>query len=148
MEKVILLVKYHDLETFLSRKNVRKILHKIGEENFNDWMILKQADIDDHVYPSENSRYIKDISSMKDIYSEILAEQDCFNLKKLEVNGRDLIQRLQIKQGKIVGIILNLLLEEVINEEISNIKEELLSEAEKLYAKNKVLWTNQIKHKN
>ena len=145
-EKIKILVKYHDIDFSIKKRSVKRILNRVGEENFSSWLILKQADIDDHIIP-EGSRYIKDISELKTIYEQIKAEQECFSLKDLEINGRDLISELKLKPGRHIGKILNILLEEVINEDISNTKDKLLNEARSIYNKNSVLWTNQDKHK-
>ena len=59
------------------------------------------------------------------ILNEIIAENECFKLKDLAINGNDLIEH-GIPQGKIIGSILNELLSMVIDNEINNDKNELL----------------------
>jgi tRNA nucleotidyltransferase (CCA-adding enzyme) len=59
------------------------------------------------------------------VLDEIIEQQQCFSLKDLAVNGRDLMA-IGIPEGTAVGIILNQLLESVINEVVENEKEQLL----------------------
>jgi tRNA nucleotidyltransferase (CCA-adding enzyme) len=65
------------------------------------------------------------------IYSIIQAEEQCISLKKLAVNGEDLLE-LGIPKGKQVGFILNKLLKLVIDSPELNIKDFLLKEAIKI----------------
>ena len=47
------------------------------------------------------------------MYEHILAQGDCLSLKQLAVSGRDLME-LGIAQGKQIGEILHMLLEQVV----------------------------------
>lgn len=60
--------------------------------------------------------------------SEVLEAEQCFSLKDLKVNGCDIIG-LGVEQGKIVGKILNALLDGVISETVENNREALLQKA-------------------
>ena len=62
------------------------------------------------------------------IAGEIIAKEECFSLKSLAVNGRDLIE-VGYSQGPELGAALEKLLECVISGEIDNKKEELLKKA-------------------
>jgi tRNA nucleotidyltransferase (CCA-adding enzyme) len=57
---------------------------------------------------------------------ELLAEQACFRVKDLAVNGCDLIA-LGIPEGPAVGRTLNALLEAVLGEEVPNERDALLA---------------------
>jgi tRNA nucleotidyltransferase (CCA-adding enzyme) len=61
-----------------------------------------------------------------------VAEEACFSLKDLAVNGKDLMKELGLKPGKKIGAILQQMLEAVINETVTNNRDELLSLAQKL----------------
>jgi tRNA nucleotidyltransferase (CCA-adding enzyme) len=56
---------------------------------------------------------------------EILTQQQCFSLKDLALNGRDLIEA-GVPQGTQIGVILNKLMDIVIDDEAVNDKEVLL----------------------
>lgn len=62
------------------------------------------------------------------IMSEVLDAEQCFSLKDLKVNGYDIIG-LGVEQGKIIGKILNALLDGVISEAVENTREALLQKA-------------------
>ena len=132
-EKVYTLIKYHDNLIASTRASVKRMLNKIGEDNLKDWFILKQADLDDHIYPDGIPKWYMDIPELNEIMSSILSEKSCFSLKDLEINGNDIMELLGIKPGKQIGIILNTLLEEVIDEKISNDYESLSKRASELY---------------
>ena len=66
----------------------------------------------------------------KDFYTIIETEQ-CFSLKQLKVNGKDMIG-LGIKDGRKIGAVLNKLLNMVIDDEIPNDRQKLLKKAEEI----------------
>ena len=63
--------------------------------------------------------------------SEVLEAEQCFALKDLRINGRD-IMNLGIEQGKRVGEILNSLLDEVISGALENEHNALMQRAVEL----------------
>jgi len=122
MNRVLNLVLFHDM-VLTSKKAVKKALNKLDPDFLSDWFILKQADIDDHIY-KEGFKSIN-IPLLQGYIKEILSEESCFSLKDLAINGNDLIA-IGYKQGKIIGQMLNEALQEVMNETILNEKEALL----------------------
>ena len=62
---------------------------------------------------------------------EVLRQEDCFSLRDLAVNGRDLIAA-GVPQGPQVGEILSRLLEEVMDERLPNEREALLQRVRQL----------------
>ena len=63
---------------------------------------------------------------------EILEKDECFSLKNLSVNGKDLIES-GISPGPEMGKILDILLEKVVEEELPNDKNSLLSFAKTFF---------------
>ena len=59
------------------------------------------------------------------LLDEVLQENECFTLKDLAINGKDLIKH-GVPEGKIIGTILDTLLTMVIDGEINNDKNSLL----------------------
>lgn len=123
IEKVKTLVKFHDA-AIDSPRQIRKILSKIGEENFIDLIKVKEADI-----KAQNHQYYKErhnkLELAKNIFNKIIAENNCFMLKDLAVGGRDLMC-IGIKDGRLIGKTLNVLLEMVIENPELNSKKKLL----------------------
>ena len=125
IKNVLELILYHDITFESTKKFVKKWLNKIGEEQFKKLILLRIADI-----KAQNISYIPErlnkVYKINDILNQVLNEEQCFNLKDLNINGYDLIN-LGYK-GKEIGEILNTLLNKVINDEIPNDKEKLLKE--------------------
>ena len=59
------------------------------------------------------------------LLDEIIAQQQCFSLQDLAINGRDLIDA-GVPEGAKVGAILNRLVDMVIDEEVENNKSALI----------------------
>lgn len=130
-ERVLTLVKYHDITIANTKASVKRALNKHGEDWLKDWFILKQADMDDHIYPKKVSWYM-DIQELKNKMQQILDENACFTVKDLAINGKDLMNNLGLKPGKQIGLILNTLLNEVIDEKINNSYTELIERAKEI----------------
>lgn len=126
------LIKFHDTNIAANTKSIKKLLNKIGEEQFRRLMKVKKADAlaQNPVYLDATIKLLKNIEI---VLNNVIADNLCFSLRDLAVNGDDLIQ-LGIPKGKEIGIILNQLLNLVIQEEINNTKNDLIS-----YVKNKSL---------
>ena len=130
--RVLELVEYHDFALTATKQSVKRALNKFGEDFLYDWFILKQADMDDHIYPNKNHQYIIDINGIKSIMQELKEEDACFKIKDLKIDGNDIMKELGLKPGKQVGKILQSLLEEVIDEKIINDHEVLITRAKEL----------------
>lgn len=121
---ILKLVEHHDMPLVETRKSIRRAMNKFGVDFLNDFFILKQADMDDHIYPDD--KYITTTDNFKSIMRELIDEDACFSMKDLAITGNDIMQLLDIKAGKKVGEILNTLLGEVIEEKLEN-KYEILA---------------------
>ena len=120
--------------TFLaSEKAVKRNINKYGHEFIEDWCVLKKADRDDHMFPNDKDvRWYPQVEEIKKIYDDILLNEPCCTLKDLQINGNDLIS-LGVPKGKEIGIILNDVLNKVIDDELYNEKETLVSYVENNY---------------
>lgn len=122
-EKVVKLVKIHDTPIEPDSKTVKKKLQKYGENLFFDLIKLQRADnmglSPDYLYRQ------KTYDQLEEIARQVIEENQCFSLKYLAVNGRDMIT-LGLK-GKDIGLALDELLRAVVEEKCSNDKESLLS---------------------
>lgn len=127
-EKVTQLVSYHDATLVASKANVKKWLNKLGEEQFRRLLEVKKAD-----NMAQNPDYIQDrleeLAKIKVLIDEVITENECFSLKDLAVNGKDLID-IGYKPGKKLGSTLNALLAYVIADDAKNEKAILLELAE------------------
>ncbi len=128
---VVELVYYHDATFEVGKKYVKRWLNKIGEKQFRRLLQVKKADNKAQNLELSSDR-IKELSEIEALIDEVLQEDECFSLKDLAVNGKDLIG-IGYKSGKELGNTLNKLLQLVIDGDCPNEKEKLLQEAESLW---------------
>lgn len=121
------LVKYHDAQILPTGKCVKRWLNKIGEEKLKLLLELKKADSLAQSQWTRQER-LELFEKLLTITNEVIAKNQCFNLKKLSINGNDLINN-NLATGAQIGIILNELLKLVIDDELENDKNELLKKA-------------------
>lgn len=94
------------------------MLNKIGPEQFARLLKVRLADINAHAKGTQESR-LKRVYELGVLFTEIMEQQECFSIKDLAINGRDIIA-LGVPEGKEVGNLLNTCLSAVITEEIKN----------------------------
>jgi len=119
------IVRYHDWKIENNMKSVRRAINHIGEDIFPLLFSVKYADI---MAQSDYQREekLQDLETLKVIYEDIIAKEDCLSLKDLAVTGGDLIAA-GMKPGREIGQTLHKLLEVVLEEPERNRKEYLLS---------------------
>ena len=101
----------------------------LGEEQLLRLLEVKRADnLAQNRAVSDRQPEIAEITEQA---MAVIAEHPCLSLGELAVGGKDLA-KLGIKNGPELGRILNLLLDRVIGGELSNDREALMDEAEKL----------------
>ena len=120
---VVKLIEYHDYVIKENKPSVKKLLSRLGDNLFLSLLSLKTADAMAHAEEVKIER-LNQIKNIKNIFSEIKKNKECYSLKKLEVSGKDVLS-LGVK-GKLVGDILAYLLEEVIYERLLNDKKILM----------------------
>ena len=129
-ERLCTLVLHHDTplrtqsgEINTDRSFLLRRLNRFGEENLRALFLIHCSDRVATGYTTqerEDARLKQRMSAL----DALLAEQPCFTLKDLAVNGRDLIAAGL--KGKAVGEALQALLEAVMDGKVSNNKEALL----------------------
>ena len=123
-ERVVTLVEHHDVQIPCRDRSIRKWLGRLGPEAFFQLLEVKRAD-----GMGQASELVKDrlaqLEDMKAKAEEIIAQGQCFSLKDLAVNGRDVIAA-GIVPGPEVGRILDGLLERVVSGELPNERAALL----------------------
>lgn len=123
--KVTQLVRIHDNFIEPTERAVRRLLGSIGEEQFLDLMVLRRADISAQAEQDNEVRFAK-LVTLRCLAHDIAVKNECFSLRDLAVNGRDLIDA-GIASGPELGKILNQLLDVVIDAPEKNTRDELLS---------------------
>jgi len=120
---VLELVLYHDATIEPTKKVVRRWLSKIGEKQFRRLLEIRIADILAHFNLTQEYRIDK-VVIIGSILDEVIESENCFTIKDLKINGNDIIE-MGLPEGKEVGEILKVLLENIINGEIPNEREYL-----------------------
>jgi len=123
MERILLLVKCHDMHLKAEPRSVRKAISRVGSA-FEDLLKVIEADkkAQNPILLDERKKKFRELW---DIYRRIQEDGQCTSLKELAVDGNDLIA-MGIKPGKEIKELLNHLLERVIEKPELNDKETLL----------------------
>ena len=124
------LVRRHEDRFEPNPKAVKRLLGKIGPELFEKLLLLMEAD---EMGKREEFRLQKSVfEEFRIIEKEIIEKNECFMLKDLAINGSDLISA-GFEPGPEMGKTLETLLEKVIEDEIPNEREALLSFAKSVF---------------
>lgn len=124
MDQVKRIVLYHDVRPQPDERQIRRLLHRAGEDIFPGLFQVMGADI---LAQSEYRKMEKlvNLERVHQVYDEILKRKDCISLKNLQVTGKDLIAA-GMEPGKKIGEILNQMLEDVLETPEHNEREYLL----------------------
>lgn len=106
---------------------VRRFMRKVGLENINDILDLREGDR----LGSGARKTSWRLEEMKQRMIEQLHQP--FDVTDLAVNGNELMSELQLKPGPILGKLLHALFEEVMENPELNTKEKLIERARVLY---------------
>jgi tRNA nucleotidyltransferase (CCA-adding enzyme) len=128
------LVRHHLVcyEPSWSDAAVRRWIRRIGVERLEDLYALNEADL-----RGKDRDAIPDLSVLEDLRARaasILAKRDALGTKDLAIGGRELMRDLGLAAGPKLGIILERLLEEVIEDPARNVPEILLARAREIAA--------------
>ena len=126
-EQVVLLIKQHMTPLEPDKGLLRRRLGQYGIETVRKMLLLQKADFAGKGVVDSNPVF----SQIEALLEEILAEDACFALKDLAVNGEDLI-KIGFAPGPAIGMCLATLLEQVQDETLPNEKEILLNAAKSL----------------
>ena len=120
-ERILLLVERHDTPLGDNEKLVRRSLSRVGEARFRDLLAIKKGDA---VGQGTSRDYVAQLFETETLLNRVLAQEQCFSLRQLAVNGTDM-QSLGLR-GKPVGDMLHALLDAVIDGHADNQREALL----------------------
>ena len=129
-EKVTRLVRYHMFyynPDEVTESSVRRLLVKIGKENVEDLLKVREADRIGSGRPKAVPYKLRHLKYIIDKVSDAP-----ISAKMLKIDGKDVMEELKIEPGPKVGLILNSLLAEVVEDPSKNIKEDLLKRIREL----------------
>ena len=130
IEKIALLVREHmfvyDPDT-MTDAGARRLLRRVGEENINDLFLLREADRIGSGVPNAQPYRLRHLKFRIEKVSK-----DPISAKMLKVNGEDIMRVLGIEPSARIGFVLAILLEEVLDDPLVNVKEVLVKRIQEL----------------
>jgi hypothetical protein len=111
----------------VTEAGVRRFLNRIGPENVDDFIKLREADRIGSGVPKAVPYKLRHLLFMID-----KVKKDPISPKMLKINGNDLMKALNIAPGPKIGSILAILLDEVLEDPKKNNVGELESRAKEL----------------
>ena len=106
---------------------VRRWIRRVGPDRVEDLYVLHEADV--RAKGHDFTVDLDGLSRLKAHVARVLAEGAALSTRDLKINGRDLISELGIAPGRIIGEILNALLDEVTSDPTINERGLLLDRA-------------------
>lgn len=124
-------VEHHDFQPDkISKKTYRRYVAKLGFETVENLFLIRKADI-----LAQNPKfYVESLEENeigKKILEEIRNEKNCFKITDLAVDG-NMLEDLGIAPSPAMGKIMETLLDEVMDEKLSNDEAELIERAKQL----------------
>lgn len=129
-DQVVRLVRWHDNRFPLTSSDMRRAIHRIGEDIMELLFEVKRADILAQ-NPETWEGKLNHLGKAYELYLEIERKKECVSIRSLLVNGKDLIQ-IGYRPGKKIGEVLDLLLAEVLENPEKNQKELLTQRAKQI----------------
>jgi tRNA nucleotidyltransferase (CCA-adding enzyme) len=106
---------------------VRRWVRRVGPARVEDLYLLNEADV--RAKGRDFDADLQALASLKAHVARVLAEGAAMSTRDLKINGHDLIQELGIRPGRIIGQILDALLEAVTADPALNDRAALLARA-------------------
>lgn len=115
-----------------TKYEVKMLLNEVGVDNINLLFSLQRADINS----LDNPRvFLEKVRYTENLVNEIINKNEPLTIKDLNISGGDLISNLNLKPGKILGDVLNHLLNIILENPNLNSKESLLTLAKSFLRK-------------
>ena len=133
--RIVALVRFHlfHYTPDWSDAAVRRWIRRVGPDRVQDLYVLNEADV-----RAKGRDFDADLASLAALQAHVarvLAEGAAMSTRDLRLNGHDLIKELGITPGRVIGEILDALLEAVTSEPALNDRETLLTLAREILAK-------------
>ena len=109
---------------------IKRLLNRVGSKNIFTLFELQRADISSLWDPIP---FLTKVDYIEDRVKNILENKEPLTIKDLDIDGSILIKELELKPGKILGDILNYLLEKVLDDKNLNYKDTLIDLAKNYY---------------
>jgi len=132
-DRIVALVRHHLFHyDAWSDQAVRRWIKRVGPERVEDLYTLNEADLRGKGPIFDESKDLAALHALKVHVARILAEGAALTTRDLAIDGNDLMKVLGIPPGRIIGTILEALLDEVLAEPAKNERDALLERAREL----------------
>jgi tRNA nucleotidyltransferase (CCA-adding enzyme) len=130
--RVTHLVRHHLVcyEPSWTDSAVRRWVRRIGRERLDDMYSLNEADL--RGKDREGQADLIALEDLKVRVAAMLAKGEALSTRDLAIGGKELMERLAMRPGPKLGVLLDRLLEEVLEEPSKNTPESLLARAAEL----------------
>jgi tRNA nucleotidyltransferase (CCA-adding enzyme) len=128
-ERIVSLVRHHlfHYNDLRSDAAVRRWLRRVGMDRVEDLYALNAADV--RAKGRDFDADLRGLEELKAHVAQVLAQGAALSTRDLKVNGRDLMQELNLAPGPIIGRVLDALLEAVLTDPAANERDALLARA-------------------
>ncbi len=132
--RIVALVRHHLFHYSDEWKDstVRHWMRRVGVEHIEDLYAINEADVRSKGRDCEAD--LAALAALKAHVEKVKAEGAALATRDLAINGHDLMKELGLKPGRVLGEILNALLEAVVDQPALNERQELLTRAKKIIA--------------
>lgn len=127
---VVLAVREHDVNPPQNDRQMRRLLSRLPDGFYPYLQALQKADAEAR-NPSCLQESLDRLALAWELYRETIEKSQCVKLADLAVNGRDLME-LGYPKGRVIGEILQCLLDQVLDHPEANRREVLLEVARQL----------------
>lgn len=135
-DRIVALVRHHLFHyDEWSDAAVRRWIKRVGIERTADLYALNEADIRAKG-PVFDPSYLANLEQLKAHVAKVLAEGAALTTRDLAIDGKDVMKELALQPGRIIGVILEGLLEAVIADPTLNDRAKLLDLARKILSEN------------
>jgi tRNA nucleotidyltransferase (CCA-adding enzyme) len=104
---------------------VRRWIRRVGKDHILDLYKLNEADV--RAKGKDCASDLASLESLRGHVAKVLAEGTAVSTRDLKLNGHDLMKELGVKPGRIIGEVLDALLELVTNDPAVNERDALLA---------------------
>ena len=112
---------------------IKRLINRVGIKNIFTLYDLQRADINSLWDPVP---FLAKVDYMSNRTKDILQNNEPLTIKDLDINGSNIIREFDLKPGKILGEILNYLLEKILDNKDLNSKQTLLELAKEFIDNN------------
>lgn len=125
IDTVCRLIQYHDNPVKDDDASIRRWLYRLGEQELRWLLDVKEGDCNGHALSMPSVRK-EELELARQAITRVISEGQCISLSMLAVNGDDMLS-LGVPAGESVGKALHWIFERVLDGELPNEREVLLS---------------------